>query len=49
MIIFGFKWVKIFKNGPSKTFGRQHFPHILLCFTILEYLDPYKTKSEKGN
>ena len=32
------KWVKVFKNGPSKICGRQ--PLKKFTWSILEYLDP---------
>ena len=31
-------WVKVFKNGPSKIYGRQPLKN--LTWSILEYLDP---------
>ena len=35
------KWVKVFKNGPSKICGRQ--PLKDFTWSILEYLDPNAT------
>ena len=32
------KWVKVFKNGPSKICGRQPLQNF--TWSILEYLDP---------
>ena len=32
------KWVKVFKNGPSKIYGRQTLKNF--TWSILEYLDP---------
>ena len=36
-------WVKVFKNGPGKTCGRQSLKNF--TWSILEYLDPHVTQS----
>ena len=35
-------WVKVFKNEPSKTYGRQSLKNF--TWSILEYLDPFLFK-----
>ena len=35
--------VKVFKNGPAKTYGRQSLKNF--TWSILEYFDPYVTQS----
>ena len=38
--IYEIKWVKVFKNCPSKIYGREPLKNF--TWSILEYLDPSK-------